>query len=74
VVDIGRPFLLCRVIIVGVINDDYLAVTRRPEDVAVELTKSFLEDSSSREVSTTNEETPLTRVTPEAPPYSNTEE
>jgi hypothetical protein len=36
--------------------------------------KSFLVNSSSQEVSTTSEEGPLTGVTPEAPPCSNTEE
>jgi hypothetical protein len=47
---------LCIVAVVGVIDDDYLAVTRRPEDDMVEITKSFLASSSSREVLTTNEE------------------
>jgi hypothetical protein len=36
--------------------------------------KSFLVNSSSREVSTTSEEGPLTGVAPEALPYSNTDE
>jgi hypothetical protein len=64
---------LHRLIIVGVINDDYLAITRRPEDVTVELTKKFfLANSSSREVSTTSEEMSLTGVTLEALPCSNT--
>jgi hypothetical protein len=32
---------LRHIIIVGVINDDYLAITRRPEDVTIELAKKF---------------------------------
>jgi hypothetical protein len=36
-----RPLLLRIVIVVGVINDDYLAVTRRPEDVVVEVAKKL---------------------------------
>jgi hypothetical protein len=62
------------IIIVGVIDDDYFAVTRRPEDFAVEVAKSFLANSSSREVSTTGEEGPLTGVALEALPCSNTKE
>jgi hypothetical protein len=62
------------VVVVRVVNDDYLAVARRPEDVAVEVAKNFLANSSSQEVSTTSEEGPLTGVAPEAPPCSNTEE
>jgi hypothetical protein len=34
-------FLLCIVIVVRVIEDDYLAVTRRPEDVAVKIAKKL---------------------------------
>jgi hypothetical protein len=63
---------LRRIVIVGVINDDYLNVTRRPEDVVVELAKKILANSSSREVSTTSKEMLLTEVAPEAPPCSNT--
>jgi hypothetical protein len=37
--DIGIFLLLCLAVIVGVIEDDYLAVTRRPEDIAVEIAK-----------------------------------
>jgi hypothetical protein len=33
--------LLLLVIVVGVVNDDYLAVTRRPEDVVVEIAKKL---------------------------------
>jgi hypothetical protein len=63
-----------RLVVVRVVDDDYLAVIRRAEDVTVEVAKNFLANSSSREVSTTNEEGPLTGVTPEAPPCSNTKE
>jgi hypothetical protein len=35
----GRPLLLR--LVVGVVDDDYLAVTRRPEDVAVEVAKKL---------------------------------
>jgi hypothetical protein len=38
-VDTGRPLLLR--LIIGVIDDDYLAITRRPEDVAVEVTEKL---------------------------------
>jgi hypothetical protein len=61
------------IVVIGVINDNYLAVTRRPEDVVRSL-KSFLVNSSSREVSTTSGEGPLTGVVPEALPCSNTSE
>jgi hypothetical protein len=56
------------VIVVGVVDDNYLVITRRPEDIAVEVAESFLVNSSSREVSTTSEEGPLTGVIPEALP------
>jgi hypothetical protein len=39
--DIDCFLLLCPIIIVGVIEDDYLAVTRWPEDVAVEIAKKL---------------------------------
>jgi hypothetical protein len=45
--DIGSFHLLCIAVIVGVVEDDYLAVTRRPEDVAVEFAKKLLACSSS---------------------------
>jgi hypothetical protein len=38
-VDTGRPLLLC--IVVRVINDDYFAITRQPEDVTVEVAKKL---------------------------------
>jgi hypothetical protein len=72
--DIGSLLLLCLVVVVGVIEDDYLTVTRRPEDVAVEIAKNFLTSSSSREVSTMNEEGSIIEVFPEALPCSNTSE
>jgi hypothetical protein len=40
-VNIGRPLLLCLIVIIGVIDDDYLAVTKWPEDVTVEVTKKL---------------------------------
>jgi hypothetical protein len=36
--------LLCLSVVVGVIEDDYLAVTRRPEDVTVDITKKLSGD------------------------------
>jgi hypothetical protein len=42
--NLGSCLLLCLTIIVGVIEGDYLAVTRRPEDVAVEVTKKLSGD------------------------------
>jgi hypothetical protein len=39
--DTGSLLLLCLTVIVGVVEDDYLAVTRRPEDIAVEITKKL---------------------------------
>jgi hypothetical protein len=39
--DIGSFLLSCLAVIVGVIEDDYLAVTRRPEDVVVEIAKKL---------------------------------
>jgi uncharacterized membrane protein len=38
----GSLLLLCLTVVIGVIKDDYLAVTRRPEDVTIEIAKSFL--------------------------------
>jgi hypothetical protein len=69
--DIGRLLLLRLVVVVGVIDDDYLAVTRRSTMSRLRSSKSFLVNSSSREVSTTSEEGPLTGVVPEALPCSN---
>jgi hypothetical protein len=40
-VDIGHPLLLRLIVVVEVIDDDYLAITRRPEDIAVEVTKKL---------------------------------
>jgi hypothetical protein len=40
-VDTGCPLLLRIIVVVGVVDDDYLAVTRRPEDVVVEVTKKL---------------------------------
>jgi hypothetical protein len=37
--DIGSLLLLCLAVVIRVIEDDYLAVTRWPEDVAVEIAK-----------------------------------
>jgi hypothetical protein len=73
-VDIDRPLLLRLVVVVGVINDDYLAVTRRHEDATVEVAKKFSSELLVMRVSITSEEKPLTGVAPEAPPCSNTEE
>jgi hypothetical protein len=39
--DIGSLLLLCLAVIIRVIEDDYLAVTRWPEDVAVEIAKKL---------------------------------
>jgi hypothetical protein len=39
--DTSRPLLLCLVVVIRVINDDYLAITRRPEDVAVEVAEKI---------------------------------
>jgi UDP-N-acetylmuramyl pentapeptide phosphotransferase/UDP-N-acetylglucosamine-1-phosphate transferase len=39
--NVSSFLLLCLIVIVGVIEDDYLAVTRRPEDVAVEIAKKL---------------------------------
>jgi hypothetical protein len=36
-IDIGHPLLLRLIIVVRVIIDDYLIVTRRPKDAAVEV-------------------------------------
>jgi hypothetical protein len=36
-----RPLLLRVVIVIGVIDDDYLAMTRRSDDVAVEVAKKL---------------------------------
>jgi hypothetical protein len=72
-VDIGCPLLLRLIVVVRVVNDDYLAITRRPRMSRLRSPKSFLVNSS-REVSTTSEEGLLTRVALEAPPYSNTKE
>jgi hypothetical protein len=36
--------LLCLAIVIGVIDDDYLTVTRRPNDVAVEIAKKLSDD------------------------------
>jgi hypothetical protein len=35
--DLDNCLLLCLIIIVGVIKDDYLAIIRRPEDVTIEM-------------------------------------
>jgi hypothetical protein len=40
-VDTDCPLLLRLIVIVGVVDDDYLAVTRRPEDVVVEVAKKL---------------------------------
>jgi hypothetical protein len=65
---------LCLTVVVGVVEDDYLAVTRRPEDVTVETAKNFLASSSLREVSTMNDEGSIIGVFPEVLPCSNTDE
>jgi hypothetical protein len=39
--DTGRLLLLRLIIIIGVIDDDYLAVTRRPEDVTIEVSEKL---------------------------------
>jgi hypothetical protein len=38
----GHLLICCLLFFIGVIEDDDLAVTRRPEDVVVEVTKKFL--------------------------------
>jgi hypothetical protein len=38
---IGSLLLLCLTVVIRVIEDDYLAVTRRVEDVTVEITKKL---------------------------------
>jgi hypothetical protein len=65
---------LCLTVVVGVVEDDYLAITRRPEDVTVETAKNFLASSSLREVSTMNDEGSIIGVFPEVLPCSNTDE
>jgi hypothetical protein len=40
-VDAGRPLLLCLLVVIEVVDDDYLTVARRLEDVAVEVTKKL---------------------------------
>jgi hypothetical protein len=37
----GRPLLLRLIVVVGVVDDDYLAVISRPEDVVVEVTEKL---------------------------------
>jgi hypothetical protein len=65
---------LCLTVVIGVVEDDYLAITRRPEDVTVETAKNFLASSSLREVSTMNDEGSIIGVFPEVLPCSNTDE
>jgi hypothetical protein len=65
---------LCLTVVVGVVEDDYLAITRRPEDVTVETAKNFLASSSLREVSTMNDEGSIIGVFLEVLPCSNTDE
>jgi hypothetical protein len=42
--NLGGCPLLCLTVIIRVIKDDYLTVTRRPEDVAVEIAKKLSGD------------------------------
>jgi hypothetical protein len=42
--NLGSCLLLCLAVVVGVIEDYYLAVTRRPEDIAIKITKKLSGD------------------------------
>jgi hypothetical protein len=42
--NLGSCLLLCLTVVVGVVDDDYLAVTRWPEDVMVEIAKKLSGD------------------------------
>jgi hypothetical protein len=71
---------MCLVFFIRIIKDDDLAVARRLEDVAVEITKKFLASSAPREVSTMkfssseDEERSIIGAFLEALPCSNTGE
>jgi hypothetical protein len=43
-VNLDSCLFLCLAVVVGVIEDDYLAITRRPEDVVVEIAKKLSDD------------------------------
>jgi hypothetical protein len=72
--NLGGCLLLCLIVVIRVIEDDYLAVTRRTEDVTVEIAKKLSAISSSREVSVMNEEGSSIRLFPVVLPCSNTSE
>jgi hypothetical protein len=72
--DTGSLLLLCLIVVIGVVEDDYLAITRRPEYVAVEITKNLSAKFLIVEVSTMNEEGSIIGVFLEVLPCSNTSE
>jgi hypothetical protein len=66
--DTGRPLLLHLVVVVRVVDDDYLPVIRRPEDVMVEVTEKLsVEFLITRSVNN-KQRRPLTGIVLEALP------
>jgi hypothetical protein len=66
--------LLCLAVIVRVIEDDYLTVTKRPQDVAVEFARKLSSDFLIMRSISKNEKGSSIGIFPEALPCSNTRE
>jgi hypothetical protein len=62
------------VVVVRVVDDDYLAVTRRPEDVETEVAKKLCDEFLIMRSVSNQRRRALTGVAPEALPCSNNDE